>query len=520
MIGAGWHELMHALQIGPHDFRNDSNFNGNLMGNGFRGIRGYLHQDRYHDDYTRLAYATAYALDNNHYFNEGKERNGIDAFSFSPLSATPQNGKLIINVTAQDADGLSLLRLLSPSNDQRYSFCDFHTEKLLSGVNFDGQIEMPYFDPGIETKYIVQVYDKQGNKSEGSFLVTPKAGVNRAPWPYMLFTPPVGETGDKFSLDAGRSQDLDGNTPLTFEWDLDNDGVFDTPSNQNSTHLAENLSAGNHLIRVRATNSSGMQTISTPMALHVSGETPPPSDITFTLINTGGDEITCNGETFMADTYFDTGSTLDRPRTGLLEPYQSFRYSRLQQMSYDIPLADGEYTVNLHFAELWFGATDGGIGEVGKRVFDVRLEGRLAEDNLDVFAEVGAEAMLVKSHTVTVTDGVLDIDFSSLAADGGERHHIINAIEILSAYNGLSEKPIVTNTALEVNHSILAPNPVIVSTTLSFEKPVQLTEIQLFDILGRSVYTYKGADVSHEDTYILNVDDLESGTYFIVSKNV
>ena len=439
MLGAGWHELMHALQIGPHDFRNDSNFNGNLMGNGFRGIRGYLHQDRYPKDYTRLAFATAHALDNNHYFNEGKERNRIDAFSFSPLSATPQNGKLIVNVTAQDADGLSLIRLLSPSSDPSYSFCDFHTEKLLSGVNFDGQIEMPYFDPGIETRYIVQVYDKQGNKGEGSFLVTPEAGVNRAPWPYMRFTPPIGEFGDAFLLDATRTFDPDGDPSITNEWDVNNDGVFDTPSNQNGTHLAENLPAGNHLIRVRATNSSGMQTISTPIALHVSGETPPPSDITFTLINTGGSEVNYMGETFMADSYYDTGRTLDRPRTDLPEPYQSFRYSRSQQMSYGIPLADGEYTVNLHFAELWFGATDGGIGEVGKRVFDVSLEGRLAEDNLDVYAEVGAEAMLVKSHTVIVTDGVLDIDFDSRDAVGGERHPVINAIEIAAA-----ERPFIT----------------------------------------------------------------------------
>jgi len=148
-------------------------------------------------------------------------------------------------------------------------------------------------------------------------------------------------------------------------------------------------------------------------------------------INSGGGEVTHNGESFSADTYFDTGRTLDRPQTGLKGSYRSFRYSRSQKMGYDIPLENGEYMVRLHFAELWFGATGGGNGGVGSRVFDVRLEGDLVQDNLDVFARVGADAVLSLTHTINITDGELAIDFSSLASDGGTRHPIINAIEII-----------------------------------------------------------------------------------------
>ncbi|MEX0273270.1 MAG: malectin domain-containing carbohydrate-binding protein, partial [Flavobacteriaceae bacterium] len=148
-------------------------------------------------------------------------------------------------------------------------------------------------------------------------------------------------------------------------------------------------------------------------------------------INTGGNSTTYNGDTFVADIYFDTGSTLDRPQTGLPEPYKTFRYSTSEIMGYDIPLANGDYTVNLHFAELWFGATGGGAGGVGSRVFDVSAEGQLIEDNLDVFDEVGAETMLVRTHSVTVSDGTLNIDFDSRDVVGGERHPIINAIEVL-----------------------------------------------------------------------------------------
>lgn len=231
-------------------------------------------------------------------------------------------------------------------------------------------------------------------------------------------------------------------------------------------------------------------------------------------INTGGTETDYNGETFMADTYFNTGSTLDRPQTGLSEPFQSFRYSRSQEMSYDIPLEDGEYTVNLYFAELWFGATDGGSGGVGSRVFDVNIEGQLAEDNLDIFAEVGANAMLMNSHTVTVSGGILDIDFDSRDAVGGERHPVINAIEIIG--NDASVRTLaLRETSANSNKSVLSPNPVISTTSLSFEKAVQLSDIHVFDVSGRLVRTFKAAEVSANGTYNLKVYDLEPGIYFI-----
>ncbi|MDO1499555.1 malectin domain-containing carbohydrate-binding protein [Winogradskyella maritima] len=65
------------------------------------------------------------------------------------------------------------------------------------------------------------------------------------------------------------------------------------------------------------------------------------------------------------------------------------------------------------FCGTWFGATDGGRGTSGSRVFDVRMENRLVEDDLDIFNEIGAESILVKSYTVIVEDGTLNIDFSA-----------------------------------------------------------------------------------------------------------
>ncbi|MFS4493936.1 BspA family leucine-rich repeat surface protein [Maribacter sp. 2308TA10-17] len=239
-------------------------------------------------------------------------------------------------------------------------------------------------------------------------------------------------------------------------------------------------------------------------------------------INAGGSEVEYNNETFIADTYFDTGRTLDRPQTGLPSPYKSFRYSRTQQMTYAIPVPNGDYNVRLHFAELWFGASGGGQGGAGKRVFDITIEDELRRDNLDIFDEVGAEATFETIYTTTVSDGILHIDFDSRDAVGGERHPVINAIEIIgqeataSGNSNLSSR----SSVLIVNPSVLTPNPAVTTTSLSFEKPVELTTINVFDVTGRLVHTYNGPEVADEGSYILQVNDLESGTYFINSTDV
>ncbi|MEO1065183.1 MAG: malectin domain-containing carbohydrate-binding protein [Actinomycetota bacterium] len=66
---------------------------------------------------------------------------------------------------------------------------------------------------------------------------------------------------------------------------------------------------------------------------------------------------------------------------------------------------NGTYRVDLHFAEVWSGAFSPGV-----RVFDVVLEGAVRADDVDVFAEVGANAAYTISRQVSVTDGQLDLE--------------------------------------------------------------------------------------------------------------
>jgi hypothetical protein len=86
---------------------------------------------------------------------------------------------------------------------------------------------------------------------------------------------------------------------------------------------------------------------------------------------------------------------------------------------YTFPVSSGTYHVNLYFAET-NGMTTGG------RVFNVRMQGQLIFQNLDIFAAAGANTALVKGADISVTNGQLQIEFDNLV-----QNPKINAIEIL-----------------------------------------------------------------------------------------
>ncbi|MFO7974459.1 MAG: malectin domain-containing carbohydrate-binding protein, partial [Candidatus Hydrogenedentota bacterium] len=88
--------------------------------------------------------------------------------------------------------------------------------------------------------------------------------------------------------------------------------------------------------------------------------------------------------------------------TALDAVYQSVRFDL---DGYTISVPDGFYTVTLHFSEVAY-------NEMRSRVFDVKIEGITAIDNLDIYARVGKDAALdVSFEMVRVADGTLNIDF-------------------------------------------------------------------------------------------------------------
>ncbi|MFT4833156.1 MAG: hypothetical protein ACI815_002820, partial [Psychroserpens sp.] len=324
----------------------------------------------------------------------------------------------------------------------------------------------------------------------------------------------------------GTGSDPDGGTIITYEWTQQPGGPNTATLSGNATAdlTASNLVEGNYVFRLTVTDDEN------DTAFDEVGVTvlPEPTGGFALRINAGGPQTTYGGNVFEVDQYFDVGTSLDRSQTGLPQPYRTLRYSSSGVMGYDIPVPNGEYTVILHFAETWFGATGGGAGGVGSRVFDVSMEGQLVEDNLDVFSVAGgAQTMLVRSHTVTVTGGILDVEFSSLASVGGVRHPIINAIEVLGSGSGSSSKN-GTTTALDLGSSSKTihtlrhyPNPSSLNTEIAISDPsVIIKDIYIRDISGRLVVQYDAAEMKiGQGIYGFNVAGLEDGIYLVSLMN-
>jgi beta-lactam-binding protein with PASTA domain len=194
-----------------------------------------------------------------------------------------------------------------------------------------------------------------------------------------------------------------------------------------STSTSATVPAGDVISQTPAGSTSVAAGSAVDLVVSV-GATPPPT--TIIRVNAGGPDFTDSlGQLWSADNGFNTGNLWDDvgPVAGTVEDalYLTERWdpSSGAELEYAFTVPNGTYEVNLHFAEIAYGvAYDGG------RVFDVTIEGALVEDNLDIFAQAGgAFTALIKTHTVTVTDGQINIGFGHVVEDPK-----LSAIEIIN----------------------------------------------------------------------------------------
>ncbi|MEM6693094.1 MAG: tandem-95 repeat protein [Pseudomonadota bacterium] len=151
---------------------------------------------------------------------------------------------------------------------------------------------------------------------------------------------------------------------------------------------------------------------------------------TVIAINAGGPALVQDSTFFVADIHFNNGITFtDNGDGNGLQPvfdgtiYETERYNgnTPDALSYSIPVPEGEYLVDLYFAEIFL-PNGPGTG-IGDRVMDVFIEGSLVLDDLDILAETGGDPNTPFVYTTPVSvspsDGdnptTLDISFDKIA---------------------------------------------------------------------------------------------------------
>ncbi|MEO6218796.1 MAG: DNRLRE domain-containing protein [Ginsengibacter sp.] len=212
-------------------------------------------------------------------------------------------------------------------------------------------------------------------------------------------------------------------------------------------------------------------------------------------INSGSSNaITINGKTWAADNQysFDNLDPYTNPALkniagtdeDSLYIYEQSSNGDKKPFRYQFPLANGTYYVRLHFAEIYWGATGQGFeGGLGSRVFNVKLENQYAMINYDLTQDVGGATAVIKNFPVTVSDGMLNIDFTA-----NVNRPMISAIEVYSFSSGsglINRQPDVYEQYFD--RARLYPNPTS-ATDVSIQFPASYKgtyNLQLVDILGK-----------------------------------
>ncbi|XP_006661143.2 probable LRR receptor-like serine/threonine-protein kinase At1g07650 [Oryza brachyantha] len=220
-------------------------------------------------------------------------------------------------------------------------------------------------------------------------------------------------------------------------------------------------------------------------------------------INCGDKELTINGTKYEADVepkgasllylspasnwaFSSTGNFMDNnisddsyiaTNTSKLtmadsELYARARLSPLSLTYYGLCMHDGSYTVKLHFAEIVF-TNDSTFCSLGKRRFNVFIQGRMVLENFDIEQSAGGAAKaVIKTFTTNVINHTLEIRFywAGRGTTGipkrGNYGPLISAISVLPNFevplaveppqNGSSEKLSKISKAFLVAMPILA----------------------------------------------------------------
>jgi hypothetical protein len=147
----------------------------------------------------------------------------------------------------------------------------------------------------------------------------------------------------------------------------------------------------------------------------------PAAGATTFAVNAGGAKYTTTGGiAFSADARYSGGSTATtRSSISGTSDGKLYQSQRTGNFSYNIPLASGNYSLALKFAEI-----SSRVGR-GRRVFNVLVGGNVVINHLDIYAMAGANRAYDVTVPVSVANGSLNIQFQSVVGSA-----VVNAIRV------------------------------------------------------------------------------------------
>lgn len=177
------------------------------------------------------------------------------------------------------------------------------------------------------------------------------------------------------------------------------------------------------------------------------------------------------------------------------------------KLAYEFPVAPGLCLVNLYFAEK---PSAPGVSEVGQRLMDIKIEGNVLMNDLDIYAKAGMNAL--KESFLVYSDDLLEIEF--LKKTGNPQ---VNGIEIISMQAEPQEiaAPVAragfSASDAPASFAVAEANGLI-TVTLS-EEQAEPFRISLYDMQGRIHYDEQFSQ--NEQQVTIGSQTLLPGIYII-----
>ncbi|XP_017436751.1 probable LRR receptor-like serine/threonine-protein kinase RFK1 isoform X1 [Vigna angularis] len=127
------------------------------------------------------------------------------------------------------------------------------------------------------------------------------------------------------------------------------------------------------------------------------------------------------------------------PSSNLPELYKTARVSPITLTYFHNCMQNGNYTVNLHFAEIQF-TNDRTYKSLGKRIFDIYVQGRITRKNFNIENEtnVTEKPLVLPIPNISITNNILEIRFywagkgTTRIPDVGVYGPLVSAISVVS----------------------------------------------------------------------------------------
>jgi PKD repeat protein len=249
------------------------------------------------------------------------------------------------------------------------------------------------------------------------------------------------------------------NAPTTWNWSF-GDGTYST--NQTEQHTYN--TPGNYTVTLTASNTAGNSTASKTITVYNNQDT--------IRVNCGGGDYPDKlGNLWLADQAYNITSgwgyspaeapvySMNGSIANTSDPtlYQTSRWSNTGTVDYLFNVPNGDYTVQLKFAE-----TDTTVTNYTQRTFDVTINGKTEPGNFNIYTTAGLNSATDLYSNVNVTENLIHITLKSTTGQP-----MIAAIGIAPAstqitpdFNG---SPQIGNAPLTVNFTDKTTGPGIIN---------------------------------------------------------